>query len=243
MTQTVPTDWKIQKSVEVVLCNRFTDIPLATQKVPTTEKIQKRLATTRPRASRSSSHRDERREGCRVRGCMLGQDFSSTRTARNPDSSNSGRNSTMVLHRLGTCYMVPGVDYPRYMHSGPQIPKQGDFDSICKQCSRKGAESRTRRFRRYADGLTTVQRELSRAGNTVSPVWPKFESSAKFPSGRGHHIPAPLWEGCRATFLTLLSCLSVLCWLLSLVWLGAGASCGCWFFSLACGFLVVSYPF
>ena len=66
VTQTVPTDWKIQKSVEVVLWNRVTDIPLATQKVPTTKKIQKGLATTRPWASRSSSHRDERRDGCRV---------------------------------------------------------------------------------------------------------------------------------------------------------------------------------
>ena len=33
--------------------------------------------------------------------------------------------------------MVPGIDYPRYVYSGPQIPKQGDFDIICKLCSRK----------------------------------------------------------------------------------------------------------
>ena len=38
---------------------------------------------------------------------------------------------------------------------------------------------------------------------------PRFESSAKFPAGSGHHIPAPLWEGCRATIQKLLSCLSV----------------------------------
>ena len=31
--------------------------------------------------------------------------------------------------------IVPGIDYPRYMYSGPQIPKQGDFDSIRKLCS------------------------------------------------------------------------------------------------------------
>ena len=36
--------------------------------------------------------------------------------------------------------MVPGIDNKRYMYSGPQMPKQGDFDSICKLCSRKGAE-------------------------------------------------------------------------------------------------------
>ena len=36
--------------------------------------------------------------------------------------------------------MVPGIDDPRYMYSGGQMPKQGDFDSIWKLCSRKGAE-------------------------------------------------------------------------------------------------------
>ena len=53
--------------------------------------------------------------------------------------STSGRNSTRVLHSLGACYMVPGIDYPRYAFSGAQMPKQRDFDSICKLCSRKGA--------------------------------------------------------------------------------------------------------
>ena len=52
----------------------------------------------------------------------------------------TGRNSTRVLHRLGTCHMVPGIDNPRYVYSGPQMPKQGDFDSICELCSRKRAE-------------------------------------------------------------------------------------------------------
>ena len=28
-------------------------------------------------------------------------------------------------------------------------------------------------------------------------------------SNRGHHIPAPTWEGCPPTLLTLLSCLAV----------------------------------
>ena len=65
VTQTVPTNWKIQKSVEVVLCNRVTDTPLASQTVPTTKKFQKRLATTRPRAPRSSSYLDKRRDRCR----------------------------------------------------------------------------------------------------------------------------------------------------------------------------------
>ena len=44
---------------------------------------------------------------------------------------------------------------------------------------------------------------------TLLSVWPWFESSPKFPGGRGHHIPAPLWEGCRATIQKLLSCSAV----------------------------------
>ena len=31
-------------------------------------------------------------------------------------------------------------------------------------------------------------------------------SLALFPSGRGHHVPAPTWEGCRATLFSLRSC-------------------------------------
>ena len=49
----------------------------------TLQRVRRRLAMTRPRASCSSSHRDDRWEGCRVRGGILGQKFSWTRTALN----------------------------------------------------------------------------------------------------------------------------------------------------------------
>ena len=52
----------------------------------------------------------------------------------------TGRNGTRVLHRLGACFMVPGIDYPRYVHLGALMPRQSDFDSICKLCARKGSE-------------------------------------------------------------------------------------------------------
>ena len=54
--------------------------------------------------------------------------------------STSGRNGTRVLHRLGACFMVPGIDYPRYVHLVAVMPRQSDFDSICKLCARKGTE-------------------------------------------------------------------------------------------------------
>ena len=38
--------------------------------------------------------------------------------------------------------MVPGIDCPRYVHLGALMPRQSDFDSICKLCARKGTEVR-----------------------------------------------------------------------------------------------------
>ena len=32
------------------------------------------------------------------------------------DQPTPGWNGTRVLHRLGACFMVPGIDYPRYVH-------------------------------------------------------------------------------------------------------------------------------
>ena len=54
--------------------------------------------------------------------------------------STSGWNGTRVLHKSGACFMVPGNDYPRYVHLGALMPRQSDFDSICKLCARKGTE-------------------------------------------------------------------------------------------------------
>ena len=78
---------------------------------------------------------------------------------------------------------------------------------------------------------------------TLLPVWLRFESSAEFPSGRGHHIPALLWEGCRATIQKLLSCSAVPAGWLSLVWLVAGASGGCLFSCWPVGFWWFRFPF
>ena len=36
--------------------------------------------------------------------------------------------------------MVPGIDYPRYVRLGALMPRQSDFDSICKLSAWKGTE-------------------------------------------------------------------------------------------------------
>ena len=72
--------------------------------------------------------------------------------------ATTGRNGTRVLHRLGACFMVPGIDYPRYVHLGALMPRQSDFDSICKLCARKGTEVA------QGDSDVTQTSSLSEAG-------------------------------------------------------------------------------
>ena len=73
---------------------------------------------------------------------LLGQTPKQLVNSQEPSfrKASSGRNGTRVLHRLGACFMVPSIDYPRYVHLGALMPRQSDFDSICKLCARKGSE-------------------------------------------------------------------------------------------------------
>ena len=64
--------------------------------------------------------------------------------------STSGRN-VKVLHRLGSCYMVPGIDYPRYVYTGRAMPGPAAYDLVCKRCSKKGTEA----VRDDSDGTQT----------------------------------------------------------------------------------------
>ena len=70
------------------------------------------------------------------------------------------------------------------------------------------------------DGVRPIVVELvqfipkgSRKPHAKAPANPETQGDQpenwRAPSGRGHHIPAPLWEGCRATIQTLLSCSAV----------------------------------
>ena len=68
-----------------------------------------------------------------------------------------------------------------------------------------------------------------------------LKSSAKFPSGRGHHVPAPTWDGCWATISNLLSCSGVPAggcrssgWALVLLALACGCGVVLWLFCFLC---------
>ena len=41
-----------------------------------------------------------------------------------------------TLHRLGSCYALPGIDYLRYEYLSTAFPQVASFESICKLCGR-----------------------------------------------------------------------------------------------------------
>ena len=47
----------------------------------------------------------------------------------------AGRSKAKRLHRLGYCWMVPGVDYFVYSYKGPLMPQDHEYEGVCKRCS------------------------------------------------------------------------------------------------------------
>ena len=41
-----------------------------------------------------------------------------------------------ILHRLGSCYLIPGVDYQHFLYLDTLIPPKSEYEQICKLCAR-----------------------------------------------------------------------------------------------------------
>ena len=50
--------------------------------------------------------------------------------------SSSGKKAIKVLHMLGECYMLPGMDYMSYQYAGSSFPNADAFDTVCKWCAK-----------------------------------------------------------------------------------------------------------
>ena len=50
----------------------------------------------------------------------------------------SGKRKIRTLHRLGACYLLPGVDYLEYEFQGRTVPRSTQYDCVCSLCSRQG---------------------------------------------------------------------------------------------------------
>ena len=52
--------------------------------------------------------------------------------------SISGKKDTLILHRLGACFRVPGIDYPRFRYLGGEMPPASAFQQVCRLCAKAG---------------------------------------------------------------------------------------------------------
>ena len=46
-----------------------------------------------------------------------------------------------ILHRLGSCYNLPGLDYQSYRIMGTEMPASLEYDNICHLCARKDVKA------------------------------------------------------------------------------------------------------
>ena len=57
-------------------------------------------------------------------------------------ASLSGKKNTRILHRLGACFRVPSIDYPRFHYAGTVMPASSNFFQVCSGCAKAGAVDR-----------------------------------------------------------------------------------------------------
>ena len=50
--------------------------------------------------------------------------------------SSSGKKAIKVIHWLGQCFVVPGVDYMSYVFDGSSFPETDAYDTVCKWCAK-----------------------------------------------------------------------------------------------------------
>ena len=51
-------------------------------------------------------------------------------------TSYSGKKKIKVLHRLGQCFMLPGVDFMSYEYAGSTFPDSSSDETVCKWCAK-----------------------------------------------------------------------------------------------------------
>ena len=86
--------------------------------------------------------REKQQAGNRGRSGLLGSDHKQARSEIRSQLqegyyiSHSGKKAIRVVHCLGRCYMLPGVDYLSFSYAGMQFPASDEYDSVCKWCAR-----------------------------------------------------------------------------------------------------------
>ena len=42
-----------------------------------------------------------------------------------------------ILHDLGLCYMLPGLDLQQYLYLGTSMPSREHFEQMCERCAKR----------------------------------------------------------------------------------------------------------
>ena len=94
-------------------------------------------------AMRKKTAKEKQQVWNRSRSELLGSDHKITRASIRDQLepgyyiSYSGKKAIKVLHRLGHCFMLPGVDYMSYDYMGTVIPDSSSYETVCKWCAKK----------------------------------------------------------------------------------------------------------
>ena len=89
--------------------------------------VGKRKRSNSPRSqARATALGDDPREQRRILRASLAPGFC---------ISISSKLSRRTLHKLGSCYMIPGIDDPRYVYAGPTLPEDSEFHTTCESCT------------------------------------------------------------------------------------------------------------
>ena len=97
---------------------------------------------------RKKLSKEKQQAGSRGRSERLGTDLKQARSEIRSQLqsgyyiSYSGKKSIRVVHCLGRCYMLPGVDYLSFVYAGEQFPASDAYDCVCKWCA-KASQSKT----------------------------------------------------------------------------------------------------
>ena len=103
---------------------------------------------------RNKLSKEKQQSGNRGRSEMLGSDHRQARSEIRSKLqegfyiSHSGKKAIRVVHCLGRCYMLLGVDYLSFRYAGLQFPASDDYDTVCKWCAKATEpKGRSRVFR------------------------------------------------------------------------------------------------
>ena len=92
--------------------------------------------------NRKKLSKEKQQVGNRGRSERLGTDHKQARSEIRSQLqsgyyiSYSGKKSIRVVHCLGRCYVLPGVDYLSFVYAGEQFPASDAYDCVCKWCAR-----------------------------------------------------------------------------------------------------------